>query len=54
MEASKDYRKTIRLNSNLYTKLERLAESQNRNFSNLVVTLLKETVEQKEQQGELV
>lgn len=50
MQKTEDYRKTIRMNPSLYQKLERLAEKQNRNFSNLVVTLLKETIEQKEEQ----
>ena len=52
MEVTKDYRKTIRLNSSLYKDLERLAIKQNRNFSNLVVTLLKEKVEE-EQKSQL-
>lgn len=46
MKEQKDYRKTIRLNSSLYLDLQRLADEQNRNFSNMVVTLLKEKVEQ--------
>ena len=49
MKSQKDYRKTIRMNSSLYLDLQRLAEKQNRNFSNLVVTLLKEKIEEQRQ-----
>ncbi|WP_299430389.1 hypothetical protein [uncultured Maribacter sp.] len=50
MGTTKDYRKTIRMNQDLYTQVNRLAEMQNRNFSNFVVTVLKQTVEKQEEQ----
>jgi predicted transcriptional regulator len=36
------------MDEDLYLKVQRMAEGQNRNFSNFVVTLLKQTVEKQE------
>ena len=50
MEKNQSVPKTVRLNSNIIQKIESLAEKQNRNFSNMVETLLKELFEQKQEQ----